>query len=96
MKILLFIFIVTSLTSCGKYDEPYEVQQNIVNTGTLTIEEANHPTGWGQKQCFMCHQKDGIHVVDRLDGVNVDLETIRASVDLNGEKACVACHGANQ
>lgn len=59
----------------------------------LVVTEAEHGTGWGQAECFECHQVDTLHRTGCTP--DVDLEAIQAEVDASGIGSCAACHGDN-
>ena len=42
----------------------------------LTAEE--HDIGWGETECFLCHQAWTIHAQDCVDGVRIDVAAIDA------------------
>ena len=59
------------------------------------LTRAEHPTGWGQTQCFLCHPVDEIHKVDRSGTGTLPLEDIRRLVDRDRLTSCHLCHGDN-
>jgi hypothetical protein len=63
----------------------------------LILVEQEHPTGWTRPDCFLCHNVNNIHQINRtgLPDDEVDLATVRAIVQNQGEQACPLCHGDN-
>jgi hypothetical protein len=63
----------------------------------LIVLEQEHDTGWTRPDCFLCHNVNNIHQVNRtgLPDDEVDLANIRAIVRNQGEDACLLCHGDN-
>ncbi len=59
----------------------------------LTAEE--HDIGWGETECFLCHQAWTIHAQDCVDGVRIDVAAIEDRIDEDDTSSCVACHGSN-
>jgi hypothetical protein len=63
----------------------------------LILLEQEHPTGWTRPDCFLCHNVNNIHQINRtgLPDDEVDLANVRAIVQNQGAHSCVLCHGAN-
>ena len=61
--------------------------------GGLIVTEAEHPTGWGEADCTLCHVPATLH--DQGCTPDVDLAEIDAMVEEEGVDACATCHGDN-
>jgi len=59
----------------------------------LTPEE--HRVGWGNDQCFQCHQVWVIHAEDCLAVDGADPVAVNDEIDPEDPNSCVACHGTN-
>lgn len=85
---MMWLFL---LLACGD-DDPCAGKRDLaLSPAGLDLVEAEHPVGWGQTECFQCHQAWDIHAEDCVDGVRVVPERIEADT----VEECVACHGAN-
>jgi hypothetical protein len=63
----------------------------------LIVLQQEHPTGWTRPDCFLCHNVNNIHQVNRtgLPDDEVDLAGINAIIQNQGENSCPLCHGDN-
>ena len=89
---LLYLGALLLLASCGT-ERQYEVYDKIQKEADITLTEANHPHGWKQSQCFMCHVKVNIHQANRIN--SPVLEIARDLVEQDGIQTCNLCHGEN-
>lgn len=83
-------------SACGTEQNDGENFGNILDSpdGLILVEE-EHRFGWGRPDCFMCHNLNNIHVVDRT-GTGIDVEAIQEATFENGTEAfCQTCHGTN-
>lgn len=88
MKYFFLFLIFLLIASCGqdKENEHYDAID-------ITLTEANHPHGYGEKDCFYCHIKGNIHQVSTT---NISLrETALRRVEEDGINSCSECHGQN-
>ncbi len=85
------IFILLFVVGCGKYDPPEENYADFYteNGNTLRVDHAKSDV-----DCFMCHQEDGIHLEDRVDGISFDRVATEAQIEREGvPTSCMNCHG---
>ncbi len=99
-NIFKFTFLIISIVgigSCGGAGGDYENYGDIYkeNNNSFVITERTHPNGWGNFECYLCHNENNIHMVDRIESMNIDLESIKAVVGANGLSSCKTCHGTN-
>lgn len=98
MKIKSFTLLCLLLffAGCGDVDPSLgENFGNILQTAAgLTLTEGEHTIGWGESNCFLCHQADNIHRTDRTGGT-VDVVAIQDQVRDEGVSSCSICHGTN-
>lgn len=91
---LVWMAVACSKDQPRNNDEDYgDIYQR--NGNSFILSQETHPTGWGHQQCYMCHNPDNIHRIDRVDSIVVDLEQIRSKTQAGGTASCSACHGAN-
>ena len=99
MRLIIFLslFAVAIIGfGCGSdHDIDGEDHGNIV-AGALgaILTQTDHPSGWGEANCFLCHNKDNIHQTDR-SGTGLNLEAIRSLTETDGLESCSGCHGTN-
>ncbi|HJN73466.1 MAG TPA: hypothetical protein QGF58_05985 [Myxococcota bacterium] len=79
------------LLACGDPDPCAGTRDLTRSPAALTLTAEEHGVGWGQEQCFQCHQAWNIHSQDCIGGVEV--EEIEA--DPEDPSTCVPCHGDN-
>ena len=87
---------VIGIAGCGGGNDDGQDFGNLIASaqGTqLTREE--HSTGWGRRECFVCHPLEEIHQVDRSGTGVLPLEDIRRLVDRDRLESCPLCHGNN-
>jgi len=66
---------------------------NVLNgTSGMILTQAEHPIGWGQNDCFMCHYIENIHREDRDGTGAIDIEIVRERAETEGLAGCVRCH----
>ncbi len=87
------------LCACGT-DDPCEGLRDLATSpGGLTLTEAEHALGWGQSDCFQCHQAFKIHRADCSSfddsGGFIDLAAVAELADPADTTSCVPCHGSN-
>ena len=58
----------------------------------MILTQAEHPIGWGQNDCFMCHYIENIHREDRDGTGAIDIEIVRERAETEGLAGCVRCH----
>ena len=83
------------LLGCGPRQPCDGVRDLGGSPSSLELEAEEHRTGWGNDQCFQCHQVWTIHQQDCVDGVAVDVAAIAEVIDVTEPRTCVPCHGAN-
>jgi len=88
---------MVALVGCGgKGNDDGEDFGNLIASAQGTqLTRAEHPTGWGRTECFLCHPVDEIHKVDRSGTGTLPLADIRRLVDRDGLASCHLCHGDN-
>lgn len=86
--LMIFLFLV----GCGEQKRQYE-QYNINSVQDLTLTSSNHPHGFGESQCFVCHNPSNLHRVNRIKAPNFDLAN--PLVKQSGIASCRGCHGSN-
>lgn len=77
------------LLACEAEDPCASRRDLTTSPAGLDLTEEEHPAGWGQADCFQCHQRWDIHREDCIEGVKLDTEALE-SVD-----ECSSCHGWN-
>lgn len=96
-KEILLGLVFLLFAGCGSFEvSDGEDHGNILNTALgLVLTQEEHAIGWGESNCFLCHQADNIHQINRtgLDSVNV--ATIQSTVLKEGLSSCDDCHGTN-
>jgi hypothetical protein len=90
-RILAVLFLVSLIDGCAN-DKQYE-NYKMVSPADLTLSQLNHPHGWAQTECFICHNPDNIHKVDRLH--DPSFSSAQSTVDQFGITRCYLCHGNN-
>ena len=96
MKKVLFILSVFLFAACGDANIPDGEDHGNIAAGDLgvVLTQTEHPLGWGEADCFLCHMTDNIHRTDRT-GTGVNLEAVRSLVEEQGLASCADCHGTN-
>lgn len=90
------VVAMVALAGCGNGNDHGENFGNLIASAQGTqLTRAEHPTGWGQTECFLCHPVDEIHKVDRSGTGTLPLADIRRLVDRDGLTSCHLCHGDN-
>ena len=93
---LLVVLTVVAVAGCGSGNDDGQDFGNLIAgaQGTqLTREE--HPTGWGKRECFLCHPIEEIHREDRSGTGVLPLADIRDLVIRRRLESCALCHGSN-
>ena len=91
MKYNTALLFAALLGGCG-ISQPNE-DYHLKSSADLSLGRSNHPHGYGQSQCFACHVKANIHLVDKLNtGL---IETAKQLVNQSGLSSCSTCHGQN-
>jgi hypothetical protein len=87
---------IVALVGCGKGNDDGEDFGNLIAGAQGTqLTRAEHPTGWGRSECFLCHPLEEIHRVDRSGTGTLPLADIRRLVDRDRLGSCPLCHGSN-
>ena len=86
--------VVATLASGACGDPCAGYRDLLASPGGLALTESEHPTGWGQAECFQCHVTATLHE-SACGGEGVDLAEVRARVDPEDPTTCVPCHGDN-
>jgi hypothetical protein len=95
-EVATVVVVLVAVLGCGKGNDDGEDFGNLIASAQGTqLTRAEHPTGWGQKECFLCHPVDEIHKVDRSGTGTLPLEDIRRLVARDGLASCRLCHGDN-
>lgn len=85
--------------ACGSRSDPQsEDYGNILTSPAgLVLVEEEHRAGWGRQDCFVCHNTNDMHQVNRtgLPDDKADLPGIRAIIENQGLQSCGLCHGDN-
>ncbi len=89
MRSLFFILLLLGCADQNRQTEDY----NLKTSGDLTLKESNHPHGYGQSSCFVCHSPSNIHNIDRLGDPSFSLA--KGLVEERGLASCSGCHGRN-
>lgn len=90
LSLSFFLLPLLLLTGCGEDPCPYG--SLLDSEAGLALTEEEHPTGWGQGDCWSCHVQATLH----RSGCSpdVDLAAIRAEVERH-PRSCADCHGSN-
>lgn len=80
------------LTACGPV-EPCANGSMLDGAGGLALEQEEHALGWGQADCWQCHNEAVLHRSGCTPGV--DLAAVQERVETEGLASCAECHGAN-
>ena len=91
-SVIILLFLATFITlSCGqdRAKEEYSLQ----TSGDLLLTTNNHPHGYGEGNCFYCHNGSNIHRDNNLGTNLVDLAN--SLVERDGIASCSLCHGTN-
>lgn len=95
----LALALLLALAACGSDASPQSENYGnlLASPEGLVLVESEHPTGWTRPDCFVCHNVNNIHQVNRtgLPNDEVDLPNVRAIVRSQGEASCTMCHGDN-
>ena len=95
-RVVMAAVAMIGLVGCGKGNDDGEDFGNLIASAQGTqLTRAEHPTGWGRSECFLCHPVDEIHKVDRSGTGVLPLADIRRLVDRDGLSSCHLCHGDN-
>lgn len=96
LRRVAMVMVVVGLAGCGRGNDDGQDFGNLIAGAQGTqLTRAEHPTGWGRRECFLCHPVDEIHHVDRSGTGTVPLADIRRLVDREGLASCRLCHGDN-
>lgn len=83
---------------CGEPD-PCDGRRDLATSPDgLRLAESEHEAGWGQTDCFQCHQVFEIHrsvCSSFTDTGLIDLTEVVARTDPGDTSTCVTCHGWN-
>lgn len=97
LKIAAIFLPLLALAACGDFEasEGENYGDILATVQGLTLTEEEHGIGWGEANCFLCHQADNIHRTDRSAGGILDVAAIRQQIRDEGVSACSGCHGTN-
>jgi hypothetical protein len=82
------------LAGCPPADPCTRIRDLATSPAGLDLTQDEHP-GWGQTECFQCHQIVNIHRYDCFSAADIDVAAIRDLIDPEDTSTCVPCHGAN-
>jgi len=94
------LLLVAGCSGAGSVSVHYnDLGANFAERGGVYLTPENHPDGWGQKDCLLCHQ-DFKHTMATADlSVDQYQKLITGAVDAVGASnaiaVCSACHGTN-
>ena len=91
LRRVAMVMMAVAALGCGRGNDDGQDFGNLIESaqGTqLTREE--HPTGWGRRECFLCHPVDEIHHVDRSGTGTVPSTTSGAWSIVRGSRAAVS------
>ncbi len=93
----LWILAAVGVAACGGggHDDGQDFGDLVASAQGTQLTRAEHPTGWGRSECFLCHPLEEIHRVDRSGTGIVPLADIRRFVDRDRLGSCPLCHGDN-
>lgn len=96
MKLLGCLLAFVCIVGCGSDNTlTGEDHGNLaVGESGLILTQTEHEEGWGEANCFFCHNMANIHQTDRT-GTGLNLEAIRTLTEEEGLDSCVDCHGTN-
>lgn len=96
MKHIILIILAMILLACGTDNTlGGEDHGNLATSDEgITLTQDEHPIGWGEADCFFCHNMENIHQTDRT-GTGLNLEGIRELTQDEGLASCATCHGTN-
>ena len=95
---LFFLLFCTFFAiGCGSFNASTGEDHGdlLTSDSGLILTQEEHEIGWGEADCFLCHNADNIHLVNRTSSTVIDIEAIQAEVDTNGLISCATCHGTN-
>ena len=81
------------LVGCGPSDPCAGWHDALEGDDGLDLTADEHGPGWGQTECFQCHQAWNIHPVDCIDDSWIPF--IDETTDVEDTLSCTACHGMN-
>ncbi|NOY27575.1 MAG: hypothetical protein GXP62_17055 [Oligoflexia bacterium] len=82
-------------TGCGNADPCAGTRDLSQSPAGLALTQQEHGVGWGQQECFQCHQIWKIHQQDCTSGVSIDVASINDQIDVEDASTCATCHGDN-
>jgi hypothetical protein len=91
MRNLLGLCLLLVLTGCNPNSTRDREDYGVI-TNTQITDRAQHPAGWGRRDCLLCHNVSNIH---RRPGAPVDGDSIAQMARDNGPGICLICHGTN-
>ncbi len=93
MRVLLAMSLVL-VTGCG--DPCDDVRDLTKSPAGIELTRSEHPAGWGNEQCFQCHQTWNIHQSRCVAVDNIDVPAINDRlIDVEDPEECMSCHGNN-
>jgi hypothetical protein len=91
LRLVIALGLALDLVSCGVATN-YE-SYTVAKDGDLLLTAVSHPHGYGQTECFVCHNNNNIHRVDRIGSAMFPYA--RPLVEQSGLASCRGCHGPN-
>lgn len=89
--LISFMFL---LSACADPDPCASMRDISLSAASLSLTRNEHP-GWGNTECFQCHQRFSIHQNDCTAVAEVDAAAIDAMIDPADTTTCIQCHGSN-
>lgn len=94
MRRFLLLSLLAVAPACG--DDPCAGRRDLLQSPkglVLTLDE--HVLGWGQAECFQCHQTWNLHSSGCSEVLGDSAGDIDAWVDPQDTRSCIPCHGDN-
>ena len=95
MNKAILLFLVLLLPACQEDDPCAGVRDIFQSPRGLTLTREEHVLGWGQTECFQCHQLWSIHVSPCTAILGDSAGDINAGIDPEDTTTCISCHGTN-
>ena len=95
MRRCVFILLALLVAACGEPQPCADVQALLDGPEGLILTEEDHALGWGEAECFACHQSWNFHQPECVEQAGWDVEFIDELSDAEDSSSCTACHGEN-